>query len=216
MNEEKKLQEKKAIEPIYDRRVTETLAGLLEGKTREEMAGGFGLTNWRSLDTHMRRKGFTWDSANHTYIPAVTSVDTILEELDSGAPFKAEMIIKRFEEMGDDADPRAIAKSFDFSDHRELGEYMESRNLFWDTDKKNYALRVDHSEDLEPEEMANLTATVIQPTDEQKESLKSLEPYLPILNLLLQNRDRLVTLLMPQSGGALPRYAVPGKSVTQT
>lgn len=64
--------------------------------------------------------------------------------------------------------------------------------------------------------MADLTATVFQPTDEQKESLKSLEPYLPILNLLLQNKDRLVTLLMPQSGGALPRYAVPGKSVTQS
>ncbi|WP_286808532.1 hypothetical protein [Acetobacterium sp. MES1] len=164
----------------------------------------------------MRRKGFTWDSTNQTYIPAVTSADSILEELDSGAPFKAEMIIKRFEEMGDEADPRAIARSFDFSDHRELGEYMESRNLFWDSDKKNYALRVDHSGDDKPEEMANLTAVVFQPTDEQKESLKSLEPYLPILNLLLQNKDRLVTLLMPQSGGALPRYAVPGKSVTQS
>ncbi|OFV68899.1 hypothetical protein [Acetobacterium wieringae] len=103
---------KASMEPIYDQRVTETLAGLMEGKTRKELAETFELANWRSLDTYLRRKGFTWDSHNQTYIPAVTKADTILDELESGAPFKAEMIIKRFEEMGDDSDPRTIAREF--------------------------------------------------------------------------------------------------------
>ena len=40
----------------YDDRVNTTLAGLMEGKSRESLAEGFNLTNWRSLDTYMRRK----------------------------------------------------------------------------------------------------------------------------------------------------------------
>ena len=96
------------------------------------------LTNWRSLDTYMRRKGFTWDSSNQTYVPATTRIDTILEELSSNTPIKAEMIIKRFEEMGDDSDPRAIATEFGFHDHHELGEYMESKQLFWNSETNNY------------------------------------------------------------------------------
>ena len=93
----------------------------MEGKSRESLAEGFNLTNWRSLDTYMRRKGFTWDSINQTYVPATTKIDNILEELSSSTPIKAEMIIKRFEEMGDDSDPRAIATEFGFHDHNERG-----------------------------------------------------------------------------------------------
>ena len=93
----------------------------MERKSRESLVEGFNLTNWRSLDTYMRRKGFTWDSINQTYVPATTKIDNILEELSSSTPIKAEMIIKRFEEMGDDSDPRAIATEFGFHDHNERG-----------------------------------------------------------------------------------------------
>lgn len=69
------------------------------------------------------------------------------------------------------------------------------------------------------EETDNLKDIVFKPTEKSKESsvgLMELEPYLPILQMLLQNKDRLVTLLMPQSEGTLPRYAIPGKAGSQT
>lgn len=40
--------------------------------------------------------------------------------------------------MGDDSDPRAIATEFGFRDHHELGEYMESKQLFWNSETNNY------------------------------------------------------------------------------
>ena len=215
---------KEPIEPIYDRRVNATLAGLMEGKSRESLAEGFNLTNWRSLDTYMRRKGFTWDSINQTYVPATTRVDNILEELSSNTPIKAEMVIKRFEEMGDDSDPRAIATEFGFRDHRELGEYMESKQLFWNSETNNYDVMFGDATNDPMAEMADLDNKNLPPVRKNQsksdmitdDGLAELEAYLPLMEMLLQNKDRLITLLMPQSDGTVPRYAVPGKCSTQS
>lgn len=211
-------------EPIYDERVNATIKGLMEGKTRETLAEEFSLGGWKSLDIYMRRKGFVWDGANSTYIPATNKADKILEELNSSASIKAEMIIKRFEEMGDDSDPRAIAKEFGFKDHRELGEYMESKQLFWDSEKKNYGVMFGDSVHEPMEEMAISKDKTIQrdvtkrtaSISADSESSMELAPYLPLLELLLQNKDRLLTLLMPESTGTIPHYTVPGKSNTQS
>ena len=211
------------IEPIYNERVNATLKGLLEGKTRETLAEEFGLGGWKSLDIYMRRKGFAWEGSNSTYIPALNKADKILEELNSSAPIKAEMIIKRFEEMGDDSDPRAIAKEFGFKDHRELGEYMESKQLFWDSEKKNYGVMFGDSVHEPMEEMAISKDKTIQREvtkrtgiDAADSGAMELEAYLPLLELLLQNKDRLLTLLMPESDGTVPKYAVPGTTKTQS
>ena len=212
------------IEPIYNERVNATLKGLLEGKTRETLAEAFGLGGWKSLDIYMRRKGFAWEGSNSTYIPALNKADKILEELNSSAPIKAEMIIKRFEEMGDDSDPRAIAKEFGFKDHRELGEYMESKQLFWDSEKKNYGVMFGDSVNETLAEMAiskdktiqrDVTKRTASISGDSEESME-LAPYLPLLELLLQNKDRLLTLLMPESDGTVPKYAVPGTTKTQS
>ena len=210
--------------PIYDERVNATIKGLMEGKTRGALAEEFSLGGWKSLDIYMRRKGFAWDGANSTYIPATNKADKILEELGSSAPIKAEMIIKRFEEMGDDNDPRAIAKEFGFKDHRELGEYMESKHLFWDSEKKNYRMMVGDSSDDAMEDISTVDDKTIQRAVIQRtgtgaadlESSMELEAYRPILDLLIQNKDRLLTLLMPESTGTIPRYTVPGTPKTQS
>ena len=196
----------------------------MEGKSRESLAEGFNLTNWRSLDTYMRRKGFTWDSSNQTYVPATTKIDTILEELNSNTPIKAEMIIKRFEEMGDDSDPRAIATEFGFRDHHELGEYMESKQLFWNSETNNYDVMFGDAANDSLAEMGDLDNKTLPPVRKNQthtgrlddDSLADLEAYLPLLEMLLQNKDRLITLLMPQSDGTVPKYAVPGTTKTQS
>ena len=89
--------------------------------------------------------------------------------------------------MGDDSDPRAIATEFGFRDHHELGEYMESKQLLWDSSKKNYVLMTANNGDETMEETDNLKDTVFKPTEKSKESsvgLMELEPYLPILQIL--------------------------------
>jgi len=219
-----KIMDKETMEPIYDQRVNDTLAGLLSGETREALAESFNLANWKSLDIYMRRKGFVWDSHNQTYIPATTRMDTILEELDTGNPVKADMIIRRFEEMGDDSDPRSIAQEFGFTDHRAMGEYMESKQLFWNSETKNYGVMFDDAQVESMAEIDNLETQTIQSVRKNQlktemindDSLAELEAYLPLLDMLLQNKDRLITLLMPQSDGTVPRYAVPGKCSTQS
>lgn len=42
--------------PIYDERVNEILRGLVEGKTRDELAKELGYKNYKTLDIYMRRK----------------------------------------------------------------------------------------------------------------------------------------------------------------
>lgn len=206
-------------EPIYDERVNATIKGLMEGKTREILAEEFSLGGWKSLDIYMRRKGFVWDGANSTYIPATNKADKILEELSSSVPVKAEMIVKRIEEMGDDNDPRAIAKEFGFKDHRELGIYMETNNLSWDSDKKNYVpmikgfSEVANVESTPLDNVFKLPVTNLKP---ESVTIESLEAYLPLLQVLLENKDRLLTLLMPQSDGTVPKYAVPGLPKTKS
>lgn len=209
---------KEQIEPIYDRRVTETLAGLMEGKNRETLAESFNLSNWKSLDTYMRRKGFTWDSHNQTYVPATNKVDHILEDLNNAMPVKSEMIIKRINEMGEDSDPRTIAQEFGFDDHRELGAYMERNHLSWDSDVKNYVPMI---KGFQANSVAEtVTSDVdfkprVKHLQSQSETLESLEDFLPMLQMLVENKERLITLLMPQSDGQLPKYGVPGAPGTK-
>lgn len=109
-----------------------------------------------------------WDGSSNTCIPATNKADTILEELSSNTPVKADMIIRRFEEMGTDSEPEAIAREFGFSDHRELGDYMESQQLFWDSNKNNYGVMfgnaavdsVAETGDLENKTFRNVQAAI--------------------------------------------------------
>ncbi len=44
----------------------------------------------------------------------------------------------------------------------------------------------------------------------QEDYLDLLITYLPLLQMLSENKDRLLDLLMPNSEGNIPKYAVPG------
>lgn len=213
------------IQPIYNERVNATLKGLMEGKTREMLAEDFGLGSWKSLDIYLRRKGFAWDGSNSTYIPAINKAETTVEVQKSSVTNKAKMIIKCFKEMGNNSDPRAIAKKFGFKDHRELGEYMDSKQLFWDSEKKNYygVMFGDSAHKPMKEVITSKGRTIQRDVTKQAGSISTdsevsmeLAAYLPLLELLLQNKERLLTLLMPEATGTIPRYTVPGKSNTQS
>jgi hypothetical protein len=209
---------KELQEPIYDDRVNNTLKGLLEGKSREELAEGFGLSTWKSLDIYMRRKGFTWDSEKYNYIPATTKVDKILEEVASNVPIKAQQIIRKFEQYGKDADPRAIAKDMGFEDHREMAKYMEEKGLLWNSEEGNYVeeLKMQNTSVSEKIEETISDKVLEMSSRKQEDYLDLLITYLPLLQMLSENKDRLLDLLMPNSEGNIPKYAVPGVPKTKS
>lgn len=60
--------------PIYDDKANAYLRALAEGKTREEIAAAEGNKSWKSVDMHMRRRNFQWDSHRQTYVPKATEV----------------------------------------------------------------------------------------------------------------------------------------------
>ncbi len=233
----------KIKEPIYDERVNATIKGLIEGKSREELAEGFGLGSWKSLDIYMRRKGFSWDGDSNTYNPTVAKTEKILDEVASRIPVKAEQILKKFQLHGKDADPRTIARDMGFDDHRQMAEYMERKGLTWDSETGNYKEKflktnINEEETHSTEknsrkdsgeksaigalDSSRTSASTVSSDhielhlEECNEINSKIHQYLPLLKLLSENRDRLLELLMPEAKGYLPKYAVPGVPKTKS
>lgn len=212
-------------EPIYSNRVKTIMSGLLEGKSREDLAKDFQLSSWKSLDIYMRRKGFIWKSENNTYIPAVTRVDTVISEVASNVPVKAEQIIRKFNQYGTEADPRVIASEMGFENHREMAEYMEQKGVSWDSEKGNYSanLKVGSTKNNVLNDVERSQGSSSFPPSSKKvlknvqeEDFGNLSQYLPLLKMLGENKDRLIDLLMPTSSGAIKKYAVPGAPKTKS
>lgn len=216
--------------PIYDERVKATLKGLTEGKTREELAQGFDLSSWKSLDIYMRRKFFRWDGENGTYVPAENRLDNILEDIESNVPIKAEQIMKKFEEYGEEADPRQIAQEFGFDDHNELADYMSEHNLEFcvearnyiegyrkDIDKDTLSISEDNSKISESNTSTSTSTRADAATDNLEDGeLAELLGYLPMLRLLEEHKDDLLNSLMVSSEGKIPNYGVPGTPGTKS
>ncbi len=202
-------------EPIYDQRVDLTLKGLLEGKTREELAESFGLSTWKSLDISLRRKGFTWDSSNKTYIPAINKMDKILDEVSSNTSIKAEQVIKSFKEYGEDSDPKMIAEEMGFDDHKEMAEYMQDNNMTWSMEEGNYIQSFKQDIDITAEDVELITLK--DSCDEVSgDEFDQLIAYLPLLKMLGKNKEKLLDLLVIDSKGVIPKYAVPGDPKTKS
>ncbi|MCG7315698.1 hypothetical protein [Brevibacillus laterosporus] len=215
--------------PIYDERVNEILRGLVEGKSRDLLAKELGHKNYKTLDIYMRRKNFVWDRDKQTYVPAYNRIEKWDSSKDLVSSSKISTIISLFQKEG--ADAKTIAKRLGFSDHRELATYMKSKGYKWSSDKKNYEkLTGKFTEDIlstslpattqEAEssvEAPEALQSVLKANRIDKGQLGSIEAYLPILELLDRNRDRLIDLIVPGSeSGKVPRYAVPGIFVTKS
>ncbi len=206
-----------AREAVYDDRVTATLQGLAAGKSREELAQEFGLSSWKSLDIYLRRKGFVWDRKQLTYLPATSKIGKLQKQAASIIPVKADRIIRLFAKK--DADPKAIAQEMGFSSHRELAQYMEQKGLQWDSEKKNYVEQQHKVKAAETSDSSTVDQKVVNlplKTDHAKDSTTQILSYLPLLQLLEQNQDRLLELLLPTAEGNIPKYAVPGVPKTKS
>lgn len=218
------LEEKK---PIYDDRATEILRGLAEGKSRDALAKELHYKNYKTLDIYMRRKNFIWDREKQTYIPSYNRLDRQSVEVSMISSSKVATVISLFKKK--DVDARTIAKRLGFSDHRELATYMKAKGYMWSSDEENY---VSARGRLQEEDNFSVSAEMDAHSEERIDmpTLKSLdgpkltkadsehiERYMPLLELLERNRDRLIDLVVPGGeSGKVPRYAVPGIFVTKS
>ncbi|MGG0937275.1 hypothetical protein ABHN11_14425 [Brevibacillus centrosporus] len=219
--------------PIYDERVNEILRGLTEGKTRDELAEEFGYANYKSLDMHMRRRNFTWDRDKQTYMPIYNRLEERDLEVSLTASSKAATVLSLFQKEG--ADARTIAKRLGFTDHRELAVYMKGKGYEWSSEAGNYVkmrgqvqedLGNDNSslqdfgeEDREAGQGQPLGATTPVPVRFTQLEGGKLEKYLPLLEMLERNKDKLIDLLVPTAEGSISLYVTTAKrrtSVSET
>lgn len=216
--------------PIYDERVKEILQGLAEGKTRDELAVAFGHKNYKTLDIYMRRKNFTWDRLKQTYVPAFSRIDAEAISAGPAPSTKVANVLSFFEK--EDADPRVIAKQLGFSDHRELASYMKGKGYEWSTERKNYVRKVGLVEEKNDADTSEGKVVTLTDTDGggglskqqadlvgtgQQTKSSDLSRFLPLLEMLEKNKDRLLGLILPGSdGGKVPRYVVPGVLMTKS
>lgn len=208
--------------PIYDERVKEILQGFAEGKSREELAKEFGHKTYKSLDMYMRRRNFTWDGRKGTYVPLYSRVDREQVELSLVPSTKVARVLALFEKEG--ADARTVAKQLGFQDHRELATYMKARGYEWSSEKGTYVKmlgEVVQEEELEVEALeSTFDGGQLEAEQEQGSQTKAarrggiggqLERFLPLLELLERNKDKLIDAFLPGAGVAkVPRYIVPG------
>lgn len=212
--------------PIYDERVKHILRRLVEGKTREDLAQELGHSSYKTLDIYMKRKNFKWDREKKNYVPAYSRFEKQDLNVIGVSTSKVATIISLFQKEG--ADAKTIAKRLGFADHRDLATYMKMRGYQWSSEKGNY-LKVYGK--LQEDDMPSTvttghlgdaineidTVTTEIPTRTSRMDPGRFEHYLPLLELLERNRDKLIDLIVPGSeSGKVPRYAVPGVFVTKS
>ncbi|MED4755590.1 hypothetical protein [Brevibacillus choshinensis] len=212
------------VEPIYDDRAKEILRGLTKGKTRDELAIELGHKSYKTLDIYMRRRYFTWDRNKQTYVPMHTRVKSETYDWESQVSSRAQTVISLFQRKEGDA--RSIARKLGFNDHREMASYMRAKGFQWSPEAENY-LKV-HGEVLDSRE-SQIESSVYIDTEEMqqveiapsprkfREDISNLDTFLPLLEMLDRNKEKLIDLIVPDGGnGKVPRYIVPGIFITKS
>ena len=203
----------KSTLPVLDEKVEAILQGLANGQTREQLAETFGNSSWKSVDMYMRRRDYTWDARNQTYTP---DVEVTIPQLKDTS--KAGKVVY-FLEQGND--PKSIAIRLGFKDHRDMASYMTAKGYEWHSEESNYRKKVGVVEHV-PQEVASSSPSIPVAADIPVVPInygtlpQEIAHYLPLLALLDEHQEKLVSLLQPNENIQIPRYLVPGIAKTKT
>lgn len=191
----------------YDEKFFIIQEAISNGKSREEIARELGYKTWKSLDIYMRRKGMKWDPKRSIYYDPLEDMANTLGDI-ANIPHKISLVISLFSK--ENPDPLEIAKRAGFKDHHEMGAYMAARGYTWSYEQNNY---VKSDKTTKPyTEGKNISDSI---EDNADISQSSLSKYIPILETLLENKDKLYQLIQP-SLNSIPRYVVPGINRTKS
>jgi hypothetical protein len=188
---------------------------LAQGKSREEIAQSLGYKDIEGMNQYLRRRHFVWNADLNTYEMSPKHPRYAENPYRRPIPARAAQVIAQFRQVT--ADPKQIARRLNFTDHREMAQYMRECGFVWDSERHNYVLddkdaktRDNESSDgritKEQDEFVGVAgAGVIQPH-------VNWEKYIPILEILYANQDKLTTLLNGtlSSTAVVPRYPVTG------
>ena len=195
-----------AIDPsVYeDPKISQTLAMLAEGKTKEEIVKHFGNKSWSTIDMYFRRKGFRWNGK--TFEPRGEGGTDAVEEARF-VQTKAAQIVRQLNQKY--ADIRQVAIKNGFSTIEEMGEYMKSQGYVWNSDINNY----EYDENIAKKQRVQARHTQGKASGKVEELP---DEYRDLLEYLLDKKERLYELLEPQNSGTLPRYKFKGAKANKT
>jgi len=93
-------------------------------------------------------------------------------------------------------DPRAVARQVGFKDHRELAEYCEQKGYVWSSEEGNYVeLAGEITEELINETEPKWEGKVVNLPSAGLSEQADLTSYLPLLQILERNKERLLELV---------------------
>jgi len=110
-----------------------------QGATRDELSNEFGNKDYRALDMYMRRRGYTWDSELQNYIIKKSNIQSDQFKDEKVQTGKVAEIINLFNQ---NLDAKTVAQQTFFSSHHSLADYMKQKGFEWNTEMKNYVMKV--------------------------------------------------------------------------
>lgn len=140
-------------------RTSYIIKNLAAGKTRDQLAEEFNHKDFRSLDMHMRRNGYCWDSQTQNYMRK--------NSLVANTPYRQEHIMngkvgRIIELFAEGNDTKTVAEHLSFPSHRALGDYMLRKGYEWDPKTKNYFPKTGVLHEAEAEIHTDLAFSVTQ------------------------------------------------------
>ncbi len=200
------------LQPIYDERVKGILKLLSDGLSREEVAGQYRYSTYRSMDSYMNRRNFVWDKRKGTYVPA----DAIKASIETIVNFPSDRVRRIVMELNkEEADLKEVAIKVGFENHLEMASYMKSKGFEWSQEARNYlstasTIPNDKESAVTASSDASLDGSISIGND-------SIEQFLPLLEWLASNKEGLQSLLgATVASGQIPRFTLSGTFVTKS
>jgi hypothetical protein len=198
-----------------DPRIRFIFEQLAEGKSREEIAQSLGYKDIKGMNQFLRRRHFAWNATLRTYEMSPKYSGAERNPYPRPIPARAAQVIAHFRQVT--ADPKQIARRLNFTDHREMAQYMRECGFVWSSEQHNYIF------DDKDAKIRDHASTQERTTEEQggvvgvegsgmTQPYVNWEKYIPVLEILYADQDKLVTLLNGTlaSSSVVPRYPVTG------
>jgi hypothetical protein len=204
------------LQPIYDDKVNKILELLAEGLTREEVAEKYRYSSHRSLNGYMKRKNFTWDKQQGTYVP----IGEVKKLVNLNVDFPTDRVRQVVMELAKEgASAKEVAIKVGFENHLEMASYMKAKGFEWSQELGNYICTETTSPTLNKESSNDTAGNGNNAMDEKHLPIGngSLDEYIPLLEWLAENKAAIQNLLgasTPQ--GKIPRFTLPGQFITKS
>lgn len=189
------------------------LKRLMEGMTRDEIAAQLNHKNYKTIDMYMRRRGYVWNSLKQNYV--LKPQANFESNLDiNNVSYKVKRIIVCFDQG---LDPMETAKKVGMKDHRAVADYMKSKGYYWSADRKNYILKKGIAEKNDETDCNEVKYSneIAENTDVVQVD-KNLNEYKYLLDMLENNKEKLMDILGISNNNTIPRYVLGGIAITKS